>query len=110
MPLLGGQGRCQGGSILPCAEEIVGRGTSGLDKVESFIARWQGQEGGQERANYALFLTELCDLLDLPHPDVAKATHAQNDYVFERAVQRHLSDGNAPGRIDLYKRNSFVLE
>src|ERR1044071_3025068 len=79
-------------------------------KAEAFISRWQGQEGGQERANYALFLTELCDVLDLPHPDVAKATHAHNDYVFERAVQRHLADGDAGGRIDLYKRNSFVLE
>lgn len=78
--------------------------------VETFIARWQGQEGGQERANYALFLTELCDVLGLPHPDVAKATHAHNDYVFERAVQRHLTDGDSTGRIDLYKRNSFVLE
>jgi hypothetical protein len=28
--------------------------------VDTFIARWQGREGGQERANYALFLTELC--------------------------------------------------
>ena len=80
------------------------------DKADAFIARWQGQEGGQERANYALFLTELCDVLDLPHPDVAQATHANNDYVFERAVQRHLADGDAAGRIDLYKRNSFVLE
>lgn len=30
--------------------------------LESFIAKWQGQEGGQERANYALFLIELCDV------------------------------------------------
>lgn len=81
-----------------------------LKRAEAFIARWQGQEGGQERANYALFLTELCDVLELPHPDVAKATHAHNDYVFERAVQRHLTNGDAPGRVDLYKRNSFVLE
>jgi hypothetical protein len=44
-------------------------------KVEAFIKRWQGQEGGQERANYALFLTELCDLLDLPHADPASAAH-----------------------------------
>src|SRR5215213_573741 len=80
------------------------------EKIDAFIGRWQGQEGGQERANYALFLTELCDVLGLPHPDVAKATHAHNDYVFERAVQRHLIDGDAAGRIDLYKRNSFVLE
>jgi hypothetical protein len=27
--------------------------------VEAFIARLQNQEGGQERANCALFLTEL---------------------------------------------------
>jgi hypothetical protein len=80
------------------------------DAIDAFMARWQGQEGGQERANYALFPTELCDVLGLPHPDVAKATHAHNDYVFERAVQRHLADGDSAGRIDLYKRNSFVLE
>src|SRR5215470_15091429 len=43
------------------------------EKTEAFITRWQGQEGGQERANYALFLTELCDVLDLPHPDPAGA-------------------------------------
>jgi hypothetical protein len=44
--------------------------TSPLDKssekVVAFIARWQGQEGGQERANYSLFLTERCDVLGLP--------------------------------------------
>lgn len=26
--------------------------------VEAFIARWQGRDGGQERANYAMFLRE----------------------------------------------------
>ncbi|MGH6670515.1 MAG: type IIL restriction-modification enzyme MmeI [Xanthobacteraceae bacterium] len=80
------------------------------DKAEAFIARWQGQEGGQERANYTLFLTELCDLLGLPHPDPAGATRERNDYVFERVVTRHRDDGDAIGRIDLYRRNSFVLE
>ncbi len=80
------------------------------DKTEAFIARWQGQEGGQERANYALFLTELCDVLALPHPDPADARHERNDYVFERVVTRHRDDGDAIGRIDLYRKNSFVLE
>jgi len=79
-------------------------------KAESFIARWQGQEGGQERANYALFLTELCDVLELPHPDPAGARHERNDYVFERVVTRHRDDGDAIGRIDLYRKGSFVLE
>jgi len=81
-----------------------------LARAEAFITRWQGQEGGQERANYALFLTELCDVLGLPHPDPADASHERNDYVFERVAQRHLADGDAIGRIDLYRENSFVLE
>ncbi len=51
-----------------------------------FIARWQGREGGQERANYALFLTELCDAIGVARPDPASASTEQNDYVFERAV------------------------
>lgn len=80
------------------------------EPVERFIARWQGQEGGQERANYALFLTELCAALGLPQPDPAKASHEFNDYVFERSVRRNRDEGESVGRIDLYKRNSFVLE
>ncbi|TBN15067.1 class I SAM-dependent DNA methyltransferase [Agrobacterium cavarae] len=79
--------------------------------VEAFIARWQGQEGGQERANYALFLTELCNLLGLPQPDPASASHEDNDYVFERVVKETTRDGAVNSkRIDLYKRNCFVLE
>jgi hypothetical protein len=78
--------------------------------VNAFIQRWQGQEGGQERANYALFLTELCDLIGVEHPEPAGATHERNDYVFERVVTRHKDDGDTLGRIDLYKKDSFVLE
>jgi hypothetical protein len=54
------------------------------NKIERLIAKWQGAEGGQERANYALFLAEFCDALDLPRPDPAGATSETNDYVFER--------------------------
>lgn len=78
--------------------------------AEAFIARWQGQEGGQERANYALFLTELCDLIGVAHPEPAGATHEHNDYVFERVVTKRRDESDALGRIDLYKRHSFVLE
>ncbi|MGE0418089.1 MAG: class I SAM-dependent DNA methyltransferase [Acetobacteraceae bacterium] len=81
------------------------------DIVERFIARWQGREGGQERANYALFLTELCDTLGLPHPDPATATTEDNDYVFERVVQETAVDGTTSlRRIDLYRKGCFVLE
>ncbi|HEY1613800.1 MAG TPA: DNA methyltransferase [Rhizomicrobium sp.] len=80
-------------------------------RVGAFITRWHGREGGQERANYALFLTEFCDVLGLPHPDPAGATTENNDYVFERAVREVQPDGTeTTRRIDLYKRGSFVLE
>lgn len=85
----------------------MGEGAS----IEAFIARWRAGEGGAERANYALFLVELVDLLDLPHPDPAGATREGNDYVFERAVRINDVEGNSQnGRIDLYRRGSFVLE
>jgi hypothetical protein len=85
-------------------------GTS-ANLVETFIRRWQGLEGGQERANYALYLSELCDTLGVERPKPAGVTTELNDYVFERSVKFKTPDGKtAPGRIDLYKRGCFVLE
>lgn len=79
--------------------------------VDTFIKRWSNREGGQERANYSLFLTEFCDVLGVPHPDPAGSSHEFNDYVFERRVERQLADGTTEaGRIDLYKRGHFILE
>jgi hypothetical protein len=81
------------------------------DVLDRFISRWLANEGGAERANFPLFLTELCSLLDLPQPEPAAASHHRNDYVFERAVTFHDEAGKSGhGRIDLYKRGSFVLE
>jgi hypothetical protein len=79
--------------------------------LETFLARWAEGEGGQERANYALFLTELCDVLNVPRPDQATHEAAANAYAFERGVTFREPDGStAHGRIDLYRRGSFVLE
>ncbi|MDF2118095.1 class I SAM-dependent DNA methyltransferase [Roseiarcaceae bacterium H3SJ34-1] len=79
--------------------------------IETFLARWTGREGGQERANYALFLSELCDTLEVPRPDPAGSTTETNDYVFERAVREAGRDGGASNkRIDLYRRDAFILE
>jgi len=81
------------------------------ERIDAFIARWHQGEGGAERANYALFLVELTDILDLPHPDPAGASRENNDYVFERAVRSVDADGREQiGRIDLYRRGCFVLE
>src|SRR5580704_5383040 len=79
--------------------------------LETFLVRWSDGDGGQERANYALFLAELCDVLDVPRPDQASHEATANAYAFERAVTfRGLDDATARGRIDLYRRGSFVLE
>ena len=74
--------------------------------IETFITRWSEARGGAERANYQMFLSELCEALDLPRPDPASHDTANNDYVFERGVKRRESEGTASTlRIDLYKRS-----
>ncbi len=79
--------------------------------VDDFIRRWTAREGGAERANYQMFLSELCDVLGVSRPDPAGGETARNDYVFERAVKpRGSEDSTAPKRIDLYKKNAFILE
>lgn len=78
--------------------------------VHEFITRWR-ESGAAERANYQLFLSELTDLLAVPRPQPAQADDEQNAYVFERAVIFNNGDGTtSTGRIDLYKRDCFVLE
>ena len=64
------------------------------DTVEAFIVRWQSA-GGSERANYQLFITELCELLGLPKPEPAKAEAQDNAYVFERRVTFRHGDGSS---------------
>jgi hypothetical protein len=79
--------------------------------IESFISRWTSREGGAERANYQMFLSELRDVIGVPRPDPAGAESGQNNYVFERAVRPRDSDVTiAPKRIDLYRKNAFILE
>ena len=78
--------------------------------IDAYIERWR-PSAASERANYVSFLKELCDLLDLPQPDPAKAETELNAYVFERRVDFDNGDGTTSfGFIDLYKRDCFVLE
>ena len=80
------------------------------DAKRLFIERWEAS-GAAERANCQPFLCELCDLLGVPRPDPAGPDDALNAYVFERAVTFQNGDGTtSTGRIDLYKRDCFVLE
>lgn len=75
-----------------------------------FVARWK-TSGGAEIANSHSFIKELCDLLDVPHPEPTQADEDANVYTFEKAVKIPEGDGTfSDGRIDLYRRGSFVLE
>lgn len=78
--------------------------------VDAFIERWRGVTGS-ERANYQLFITGLCELLDLPTPEPAREDTRDNAYVFERRVKFSHGDGSTSnGFIDCYRRGHFVLE
>ena len=87
----------------------VDDGTDPAD-IEAFIGRWE-KSGGSEMANFQPFAKELCKLLGLPEPDPAQEKVESNDYVFERRVDYKFHDGTtARRRIDLYKRDCFVME
>lgn len=69
------------------------------------------KSGGSELANYQLFIERLCVLLGVAGPDLAEEENARNDYVFERRIDfKHLDGRTTAGRIDLYKRDCFILE
>ena len=69
------------------------------------------RSGGAEMANAQLFVSRLTDALGLPQPDFASEENARNDYVFERRIDfKHPDGSTSPGRIDCYKRGSFILE
>ncbi|MCC5839509.1 MAG: class I SAM-dependent DNA methyltransferase [Opitutales bacterium] len=79
-------------------------------QAADFISRWV-HSGASERANYQLFLSELCPLLEVEPPQPSVPDEADNAYVFEKRVNFTKPDGSTTtGRIDLYKRACFVLE
>jgi hypothetical protein len=78
--------------------------------IETFIIRWKAS-GASERANYQLFLTELCELIGVEKPRPATNNSAEDHYCFERPVQFDAGDGRTTTNfIDLYKKDCFVLE
>ncbi len=79
--------------------------------TEAFLRRWTRGEGGAERANYTLFLSELCDVLGVARPDPASGGARLGAYQFEAPVRSRESEGvRSTKRIDLYKRDAFILE
>jgi hypothetical protein len=84
--------------------------TATADQIESFIAEW-AITGGSELANTQSFVNGLATLIGVDPPKGSQTDDAQNDYVFERRVFQDNGDGTTSfGRLDAYKRSSFVLE
>src|SRR5687767_5452133 len=83
---------------------------SASESIEGFVETWS-KSSGAERANYALFLTRLCDVLGVPAPSPTVADESQNTYVLEKPVTFKHADGTtSTGRIDLYRKGCFVCE
>lgn len=84
--------------------------SSSQSTIQTFIQRWESSEAA-ERANYQIFLTELCDVIEVSRPEPTQQDETENAYVFEKSVIFLHGDGTtSQGWIDLYKRSSFVLE
>jgi len=80
------------------------------EQIAAFIARWESS-GAAERANYQMFLSELCDILGVPRPAPTSPDSSKNLYVFDRAITRTHPDGSSTTNyIDLYKARHFVGE
>ncbi len=78
------------------------------DPVDAFIARWSEAEQA-ERTNAPPFLIELCDLLGVDRPPPARG--GTGAYRFERSVTHRETDAReTTRRIDLYRRDCFILE
>ena len=70
--------------------------------IDSFIEKWAAS-GAAERANKDSFLRDLCDVLDLPHPDPTTGDVAKDQYVFECDARLPREGGSTTvGKIDLY--------
>lgn len=81
-----------------------------LPPIDAFITRWT-PSGGSELGSSQAFLMELCDLLEVPRPQVPRPNLKDTSYLFEAAVPTTAPDGKvSQGRIDLYKRGCFVWE
>jgi hypothetical protein len=79
-------------------------------QIDTFLARWR-DAGGSVRADYQLFITDLCALLDVEPPQPSSEDTLDNAYVFERrTVIHHGDDSTSNGFIDCCRRAALIGE
>ncbi len=77
--------------------------------IDELLKKWLGKQGAGERAEYQQFLTEFMQALGVPTP--GDPGFATDDYRFEAPVKSEVVYGRSgTKRIDLYKRDHFILE
>lgn len=77
--------------------------------IEEFINRWK-TSSGSESSNFQGFTIGLAQLLGIEEPKPATSDGQNNDYRFERPVTFTHTGKDRRGRIDLYRKDCFVLE
>lgn len=78
--------------------------------IDTFLTRWRNS-GGSERANYQLFIPDLCEMLQVDRPQPPNEDTRDNPYVFKRRVVFHHGDGSTSNEfVDCYKRHAFIGE
>ena len=66
-----------------------------------FEARWK-PTGGAERANYSLFLQDLCDLIGVVRPDPTTDNPSEDKYVLEYPFDVSRLEGIALAKLMLF--------
>lgn len=98
---------------VPCAQPIPSFPPETLARLRALAERW-ADAGAAERANYALYLVELCDALGVerPRPAAAGGRVAEGSaYQFEFPIRTTTRDGVVTTNfVDLYKAGCFALE
>jgi hypothetical protein len=75
--------------------------------IGNFIERW-ASSAAAGRANYQIFHSGLCDVLEAARPEPSRSDEDGNAYVFEKAVSFHHGDCVSGGeRIYLHERVCF---
>lgn len=78
--------------------------------IEDFVREWE-DSAASERANKDLFCIGLSELLGVPRPQKSTGDSARDTYVFEHDATFVQPDGrHTVGKIDLYKKDCFILE
>ena len=79
-----------------------------MQDIDDFVARWKAS-GVPDRGVPRQFLTELCDVLDLPPQESARPVSEDNNYSFDRGVYISCNACHESRRLDLYKKGCFLV-